>query len=383
MVLSRVRALKGLFLCKPLSMDKTFKVDDGLTAFERRMEFLQESVLNKMDLSDAPLDDEDSSSDEEVGNSNMARDTPASTEETLAMAPKKPEEAAGCEVTTDVDIEVQENQVSDCNMDSSEERLTTDKNMREASAISEVTVDFDDLFLQEASLLPYMSRSDVEKEITEHKRFYRTDKSEAIERKAVVLLMEWHAFTYVMKLRTRNRLSEIHCWRIVFDKSSATGKWVREKCLEHATANFNRQWKRTSTYRSAPTVQDVTILDEANPADFSFDNKFIEVLWELRHTSLLEVNRMLNLHKPLYNENKSEYMEKKAVLLLMKAWAIRIVIDLSIRYNLSEQQCWDIILDDHSKIQWLMEEARKKAISNFKIRWKKVEKSTAKLQVNK
>ena len=92
---------------------------------------------------------------------------------------------------------------------------------------------------------------------------------------------------------------------------------------------------------------------------------------------------MLYLHKPLYNENKSEYMEKKVVLLLMKFWAIRIGIDLSIRYNLSEQQCWDIILDDHSKIQWLMEETRKKAISNFKIRWKKVEKSTAKLQVNK
>ena len=81
MVLSRVRALKGLFLCEPLSMDKTFKVDEDLIAFERRMEYLQDSVLSKMDLSDAPLDDEDSESEEDVGDSSMDCETSISTEE--------------------------------------------------------------------------------------------------------------------------------------------------------------------------------------------------------------------------------------------------------------------------------------------------------------
>ena len=64
-VLSRVKSLNGLFLCKPISMDKEFKVDDDLIAFERRMEFLQGSVLQKMDLGDAPSDDENSESDED------------------------------------------------------------------------------------------------------------------------------------------------------------------------------------------------------------------------------------------------------------------------------------------------------------------------------
>ena len=80
-VLSRVQALKGLFLCEPLSMDKTFKVDEDLIAFERRMEYLQDAVLSKMDLSDAPLDDEDSESEEDVGDSNMDCETSIFTEE--------------------------------------------------------------------------------------------------------------------------------------------------------------------------------------------------------------------------------------------------------------------------------------------------------------
>ena len=75
MVLSRVQALKGLFLCEPLSMDKTFKVDEDLIAFERRMEFLQDAVLSKMDLSDAPLDNEDSESEEDVGDSSISIST--------------------------------------------------------------------------------------------------------------------------------------------------------------------------------------------------------------------------------------------------------------------------------------------------------------------
>ena len=62
-------------------MDKTFKVDEDLIAFERRMEYLQDAVLSKMDLSDAPLDDEDSESEEDVGDSSMDCDTSISTEE--------------------------------------------------------------------------------------------------------------------------------------------------------------------------------------------------------------------------------------------------------------------------------------------------------------
>ena len=62
-------------------MDKTFKVDEDLIAFERRMEYLQDAVLSKMDLSDAPLDDEDSESEEDVGDSSMDCETSISTEE--------------------------------------------------------------------------------------------------------------------------------------------------------------------------------------------------------------------------------------------------------------------------------------------------------------
>ena len=65
-------------------MDKTFKVDEDLIAFERRMEFLQDAVLSKMDLSDAPLDDEDSESEEDVGDSSMDCETSILTEDNPA-----------------------------------------------------------------------------------------------------------------------------------------------------------------------------------------------------------------------------------------------------------------------------------------------------------
>ena len=53
-VLSRVRSLSGLFLCRPLNVNQTFEVDDDLESFERRMYFLESSVMAKIDLSDAP-----------------------------------------------------------------------------------------------------------------------------------------------------------------------------------------------------------------------------------------------------------------------------------------------------------------------------------------
>lgn len=56
-------------------MDKTFKVDEDLIAFERRMEYLQDAVLSRMDLSDAPLDDDDSESEEDIGDSSMSIST--------------------------------------------------------------------------------------------------------------------------------------------------------------------------------------------------------------------------------------------------------------------------------------------------------------------
>ena len=36
-VLSRVKRLSGLFLCKPLDKDKDFKVDEDLIAFEQML----------------------------------------------------------------------------------------------------------------------------------------------------------------------------------------------------------------------------------------------------------------------------------------------------------------------------------------------------------
>ena len=383
MVLSRVKSLNGLFLCKPLSMDKTFKVDDDLLAFERRMEFLQKSVLTKMDLSDAPLDDEDSRSEKEVV-SGMDCDAGVSTGENLTMVHERTQEAAGCHVTTDNDEEMTEGQVGDCDMDCSEERLTTGENRRNEGAGSEVPVNFDDLFLQEASLLPYMSFCDVQEEIMEHKSFYQANKSDSMGKKAVLLLMEYWAFTYVRKMSRTHRMREIHCWQIVFDKSSATGKWVREKSLVHATADFNTLWKKTSANENTPTVQSVAISGDKYPADFNFDDEIIKASWQLRHTSIVEVRRELNVLKRLYYKNNSEYMGKRAVLLLMKYWAIRIIIDLAIRNGLPEEECWNTVLEDASKHQRLMENVRSRALCNFTIGWKKLESvSTRKIQVNK
>ena len=53
-VLSRVRSLSGLFLCKPLDVNQTFEVDEDLESFERRMYFLERAVMDSIDLSDAP-----------------------------------------------------------------------------------------------------------------------------------------------------------------------------------------------------------------------------------------------------------------------------------------------------------------------------------------
>ena len=53
-VLSRVRSLNGLFLCKPLDVNQTFEVDEDLESFERRMYLLERSVMDDIDLSDAP-----------------------------------------------------------------------------------------------------------------------------------------------------------------------------------------------------------------------------------------------------------------------------------------------------------------------------------------
>mmetsp|Transcript_1485 Transcript_1485/g.3204 ORF Transcript_1485/g.3204 Transcript_1485/m.3204 type:complete len:1761 (+) Transcript_1485:1415-6697(+) len=53
-VLSRVKKLTGLFLCKPLDKNKDFKVDEDLIAFEKRLHDLQDSILSGMELGDAP-----------------------------------------------------------------------------------------------------------------------------------------------------------------------------------------------------------------------------------------------------------------------------------------------------------------------------------------
>ena len=38
----------------PLDVNQTFEVDEDLESFERKMYFLENSVMTKMDLSDAP-----------------------------------------------------------------------------------------------------------------------------------------------------------------------------------------------------------------------------------------------------------------------------------------------------------------------------------------
>ena len=44
-VLSRVKKLTGLFLCKPLDKNKDFKVDEDLIAFEKRLHDLQDRIV--------------------------------------------------------------------------------------------------------------------------------------------------------------------------------------------------------------------------------------------------------------------------------------------------------------------------------------------------
>ena len=46
-VLSRVRTLAGLFLCKPLDLDKPFKVPKTLIEFERKMKVIEDKTLEK------------------------------------------------------------------------------------------------------------------------------------------------------------------------------------------------------------------------------------------------------------------------------------------------------------------------------------------------
>ena len=46
-VLSRVRTLAGLFLCKPLDLDKPFKVPKTLIEFERKMKVMEDNTLEK------------------------------------------------------------------------------------------------------------------------------------------------------------------------------------------------------------------------------------------------------------------------------------------------------------------------------------------------
>ena len=89
-------------------MDKTFKVDEDLIAFERRMEYLQDSVLSKIDLSDAPIDDDDSESEEDVGDSSMDCETSISTEDNLT---------ANSEATPGVDNKTTEVQADNSDMD--------------------------------------------------------------------------------------------------------------------------------------------------------------------------------------------------------------------------------------------------------------------------
>ena len=99
-------------------MDKTFKVDEDLIAFERRMEYLQEAVLSKMDLGDDPLDDEDSESEEDVGDSNMDCETSILTEENSGANSGAP---------PGVDDETTEIQADNSDMDKFwDEQLTAD-----------------------------------------------------------------------------------------------------------------------------------------------------------------------------------------------------------------------------------------------------------------
>jgi len=46
-VLSRVRTLSGLYLCKPLDLERQFKVPENLIQFERRMKARETYILNK------------------------------------------------------------------------------------------------------------------------------------------------------------------------------------------------------------------------------------------------------------------------------------------------------------------------------------------------
>ncbi|KAL7525569.1 hypothetical protein ACHAWF_001422 [Thalassiosira exigua] len=49
-VLSRVRTLSGLFLCKPLDLNCPFKVPEILLKFEQPMKALEQRVMNKRQM---------------------------------------------------------------------------------------------------------------------------------------------------------------------------------------------------------------------------------------------------------------------------------------------------------------------------------------------
>ena len=185
-----------------------------------------------------------------------------------------------------------------------------------------------------------------------------------METKAILLLMQYWAFHYVTVLNKYHPLQR--CWDFVFDKFSANGKYVRERSLVRATTDFNNLWKRTSTCENTPTVQDDKLLAENCPIDFDLDDKFLDTLYNLPHTSIFAVRKKVNAIKRLYDEDNSEYMRKRALLLLMQYWAIRSIMALSVLRSKPEQLCWQKVLGDNSNNQWLRERARKFAHSTFR-----------------
>ena len=102
----------------------------------------------------------------------------------------------------------------------------------------------------------------------------------------------------------------------------------------------------------------------------NFEDEFTRHASKLRYTSMYDMTKKLKEHMRDYDEDMSEFMENKAIFLLMQYRAIVIVMEMSKKRRCCEEHCWSIIFNDLGKY---METFRNWAVDEFKTVWKPVD----------
>ena len=82
-----------------------------------------------------------------------------------------------------------------------------------------------------------------------------------------------------------------------------------------------------------------------------FDDEFTKHARKLSSTSLPEIINQVREHKRVYDNDRSEDMGNKAILLLMQYWATRMIMVMSKKRNLPEHNYWNIVFEDGQAYQ--------------------------------